>query len=418
LIIQLTDRCNATCPQCGMNIHQRYARHRLARDDVRRMIDAAAQRGVAALSFTGGEPLMVMKDLVALIHHAGAAGIPFIRTGTNGFCFRSPEKPGFSDRIHRLAETLAATPLRNFWISIDAADPPTHERMRGFRGVIRGIEKAIPIFHAYGLYPSANLGINRNLNGRPAIPFLAPGDPATGGVPVDVFRQRLHEGFGHFFRFVAGLGFSIANVCYPMSIDEETHGESLNAVYGATAASAIVSFSDREKGHLFDVLRQSIAENRSHLRIFTPLCALEALQRQFRRGERGYSCRGGKDFFFVDAVKGHAFPCGYRGDDDMGPFRSGAARTSAGAGDCFACEWECFRDPSELGGPLLDMLQHPLHGLRLWRAYPQRFQIWLTDLRYYRDCDFFDGRRPPKYDRLRRYRRKAPGEGMHRSAAA
>ena len=193
LIIQLTDRCNATCPQCGMNIRERYPRHTLVRDDVRRMIDAAARQGIDAVSFTGGEPLLVLNDLVDLIRHAGAAGITFIRTGTNGFSFQSPDKPDFSDRVHRLAETLAATPLRNFWISIDSADPETHEQMRGFAGVIRGIERAIPIFHAHGLHPSANLGINRNLNGRPAIPFLASSAASTPGVPVDEFRQRLYE---------------------------------------------------------------------------------------------------------------------------------------------------------------------------------------------------------------------------------
>jgi hypothetical protein len=386
-----------------MNTRQRYARHRLARDDVRRMIDAAAQRGVTALSFTGGEPLLILDDLVALIDHAGAAGIDFIRTGTNGFCFRGHDKPDFDDRIHRLAETLAATPLRNFWISVDSADPETHEQMRGFAGVIRGIERAIPIFHAHGLYPSANLGINRNLNGRPAIPFLAEAARSRSGVSTAEFRARLYVGLSRFFRFVADLGFSIANVCYPMSIAEGDQVGTLNAVYGATATAAIVSFTEREKGHLFTVLRQAIAANRPYLRIFTPLSALDALSRQFRRGVYGYPCRGGKDFFFVDAVKGHTYPCGYRGDDDLGAFVNGAALPVPAADDCFACEWECFRDPSELGGPLMDLVRHPLQLWRRWRACPQHYKTWLEDLRYYRDCDFFDGRRPARPERLKRY---------------
>lgn len=418
LILQLTDRCNATCPQCGMNIRARFPRHTLGRDDVRRMIDDAARQGVQALSFTGGEPLLVLEDLVALIEHAGAAGIPFIRTGTNGFHFRSPEKSDFNDRVHRLAETLAATPLRNFWISIDSADPATHEKMRGFDGLIRGIERALPIFHAHGLYPSANLGINRNLDGHPPIPFLEGAGTAVSAVPAAVFRQRLHEGFARFFRFVAGLGFTIANVCYPMSIAEDIDGGDLNAVYGATATTSIVSFSKREKGHLFDVLRQSIAENRSRLRIFTPLCALDSLTRQFRGGAYGYPCRGGKDFFFVDAVKGHTFPCGYRGGEDMGPFWGRARLSPVCAETCYACEWECFRDPSELGGPFLDMVQHPVRSMRKWRSEPQLFKTWLKDLRYYRDCDFFDGRRPPRLERLRRHRLSPPGKGPQWKAAA
>ena len=405
LVIQLTDRCNATCPQCGMNINEHFPRHSLPLDAVKRMIDAAAQRGIAAVSFTGGEPLLVLPDLVTLINHAGAAGIAYIRTGTNGFVFRSHEKHDFPDRIHRLAETLAATPLRNFWISIDSADPATHEKMRGFPGVIRGIERALPIFHRYGLFPSANLGINRNLDGPGSILVLANGIPGDKGVPAAIFRERLHSGLSRFFQFVAGLGFSTANVCYPMSIAEDGGSGDLNAVYGATATSTIVSFSSREKAHLFDVLGQSVLENRARLRIFTPLCALDALKGQFSRGERRYPCRGGKDFFFVDAVTGHTYPCGYRGEEDLGVFGDRPAMPVDDSRACYACEWECFRDPSELGGPLQDMVRHPIKCLRRWRKDPGFIKLWLKDLHYYQACDFFDGRRPVRTERLRRFAR-------------
>jgi len=408
LIIQLTDRCNATCPQCGMNIHEHFPRHSLASDDVKRMIDAAAEQGIDAVSFTGGEPLMALNDLVPLMDYAGSAGITYIRTGTNGFSFRAPDKTGFADRVHRLAEKLAATPLRNFWISIDSADPATHERMRGFEGVIRGIERALPIFHAYGLYPSANLGINRNLEGSRAIPFLKPSGPDAQGVSAALFRERLHTGLNRFFRFVANLGFSIANVCYPMSIDTDKDSEDLNAVYGATATSSIVSFSRREKAHLFDVLARSVAENRSRLRIFTPLCSLHALKRQFQSDHRGYACRGGWDYFFVDAARGRTYPCGYRGEEDLGPFWNRSGLSAEMAGDCYACEWECFRDPSELGGPLRDLRHRPLELIRRWKADGPFYHKWLKDLRYYRDCDFFDGRQPARPTRLKRYAKAHP----------
>ena len=403
LIIQLTDRCNATCPQCGMNVRERFPRHSLSPDNVRRMIDAAARQGIEAISFTGGEPLMARKDLIPLIKHAGAAGIAYIRTGTNGFSFRSPQKPDFNDRIHRLAEALAATPLRNFWISIDSADPDTHERMRGFPDVIKGIERAIPIFHAHGLYPSANLGINRNINGKGSLPFLKSSSNCSGEVPAAIFRDRLREGFARFFAFVADLGFSIANVCYPMSIENDYRGGDLNAVYGATATSAIVSFSSREKAHLFDILGQAVIENRSRLRIFAPLCSLYALQRQYSCGDRGYACRGGKDFFFVDAEKGRTYPCGYRGEEDLGYFWNRLELPSESADECYACEWECFRDPSELGGPLRDWARQPLRSIRDRKAKVDFYKQWLTDLRYYYACDFFDGRRPARFDRLGRY---------------
>ena len=163
LVVQLTDRCNATCPQCSMRVTEPFKRSRLSMDDLRRIIDAAAEKGVAAISFTGGEPMLLFDDLAALIRHAGRAGIPCIRTGTNGYFFMHSRRPGFHSRISRIVDTLADTPLRNFWISIDSAVPEVHETMRGFPGVVEGIAKALPVFHDAGIYPSLNLGINRNI---------------------------------------------------------------------------------------------------------------------------------------------------------------------------------------------------------------------------------------------------------------
>ena len=42
------------------------------------------------MTWFGGEPLLDVDRLVALIRYAGAAGIPFIRTCTNGYLFANP----------------------------------------------------------------------------------------------------------------------------------------------------------------------------------------------------------------------------------------------------------------------------------------------------------------------------------------
>lgn len=56
LIIQLTDRCNARCPQCGMRVIQRYKRTRLSTDTVKRMLDAGAKRGMRMVSSPAVNP--------------------------------------------------------------------------------------------------------------------------------------------------------------------------------------------------------------------------------------------------------------------------------------------------------------------------------------------------------------------------
>lgn len=215
LVVQYTDQCNAGCPQCGMRVSNPFPRTTLEKHRVKKIIRAAAGKGVAALSFTGGEPFLHLDQLCQLSDYAGKCGISYIRTGTNGFLFRNSDNADFTDRMKKLAEQLAATPIRNIWVSIDSSDIATHEAMRGLPGVIRGIEKALPIFAEQGLYLSANLGINRNLAGASL---------DRDGLDHAFFL----EAFDRFYRFVHNLGFTIANVCYPMYSDsEQSTGEAV-----------------------------------------------------------------------------------------------------------------------------------------------------------------------------------------------
>jgi MoaA/NifB/PqqE/SkfB family radical SAM enzyme len=393
LVIQYTDHCNATCPQCGMRVSNPMERHTLSPEKARRIIRAAADQGIDALSFTGGEPFLFLDQLCALADYAGKCGIRYLRTGTNGFLFRHAERADFGERMERLAAKLAATPIRNIWVSIDSADPATHEQMRGLPGVIRGIEKALPIFAKHGLYLSANLGINRNFAGA---------EQDRKQLDYDFF----YRGFERFYRFVTELGFTIANVCYPMHSEGEEDGA---AVYAATASDRVVCFSRAEKLALFQGLFDCIPRQRDKIRIFTPRCSIHALLNQYRgREDLTTGCRGGKDFFFVDSRNGHAYPCGYRGTEDLGEFDQLERNRSRTASACRLCDWECFRDPSELFAPLLGLRNTPLQLLKRLRQDPDFFPLWWEDLRYYRSCQYFDGRRPPQLNALDHWRSAAP----------
>jgi MoaA/NifB/PqqE/SkfB family radical SAM enzyme len=413
LVIQITDYCNARCPQCGMRVTEKFKRSKLPADEVRCMIDAAAQKGVAALSFTGGEPMLFSDELAELIQYAGDAGIQYIRTGTNGFIFMNSDKPIFQARISSIAEKLAHTPLRNFWISIDSAVPSVHEQMRGLPGVIAGIEKALPIFHDHGIYPSANLGINRNVGGIQKTCEVSKPSQVSETSQVcktsqvsEKFSEEFRSAFRKFYQFVTDLGFTIVNSCYPMSIGDET---ALNAVYAATSQDAVVKFSRTEKALLFKTLMEVIPEFRSKIRIFSPRTSLYALYHQYQGNGNpksaisAYPCRGGIDFFFVRADDGNTYPCGYRGDENFGKFRELNLNAPDTKAACCQCDWECFRDPSELFGPVLQGLSEPFELLKKFRNDPQYFPLWTSDLKYYWACDFFNGRKSPDIGRMARY---------------
>jgi hypothetical protein len=326
-----------------------------------------------------------------MIRKARKLGIPYVRTGTNGFIFQRHEAPDFQGRVRRVAEDLLASGIRNFWISLDSCDPAIHEANRGLPGVVRGMAKALPIFHQSGLYPSVNLGINRLCGGRIAA-LSGPFEPQR-------FREGFTEAFTRFFSFAADLGFTIANCCYPMSGED-------GAVYQATSTDPLISFTPHEKKAMLQALKDVVPEFRSRLRLFTPISALDALISQCEgRAARTYACRGGLDFFFVDASKGHAYPCGYRSAEDLGPFWE-MRELPRGTPSCRRCDWECFRDPSELLGPFGMALTSPVEVLRTFLSRPELGTTWLTDLRYYLACDTFDGTRPMRPEKLARFERR------------
>lgn len=405
LIIQFTDNCNARCPQCGMRVTEKFERSTLECDTIKRIIDSAARKGVDIVSFTGGEPLMYLDELVELINYAGAAGIKYIRTGTNGFMFRNPSADGFEDKVKLLADRLAATPLRNFWISVDSAVPSVHESMRGFPGVCKGMETALPIMHERGLYPAANLGINRNVGGE-ATSGLAEFSGGSEEEYLSRFRDAYASAFRSFYEFVIGLGFTIANTCYPMSIENTGEECGLDAVYAATAQDNLVSFSDGEKSAIFSALMDTVPRFRSRIRIFSPLSSVYVLSNHYAgTGSklRCYPCRGGIDYFFINARDGNTYPCGYRGEDDLGKYWDLDIAAISPDQECRRCDWECFRDPSELLGPLVDIFNAPGRALRRFRSDPLYARLWLKDIRYYMACNVFSGRVAPCWRRLERF---------------
>ena len=373
-----------------MRVSEPFKRSKLDPDSAKRIIDAAAQKGVAALSITGGEPLLYIDEIVDLLKYARDSGIRYTRTGTNGYLFANHEQPDYRDRVTKIAKKLAASGLYTFWISIDSADPAVHEEMRGLPGVIGGIKKALPIFHAHGIYPSANLGINRNIGGASRPPSTDPSE----------FYGFYRSAFARFYNLVIDMGFTIVNACYPMSI-EDSPESGLNAVYGATNKSGITRYTSAEKALLFKALFQTIPEFRRRIRIFSPRSSLYSLmQQQAGKEQDHHSCRGGIDYFFIDARDGNTYPCGYRGSENLGKFWDLNLSNTDKNVSCRRCDWECFRDPSEMIGPLISLFSSPRHFYRTMIRNEKFRKLWIEDIKYFTACDLFDCNKPPNAEKL------------------
>jgi hypothetical protein len=175
-------------------------------------------------------------------------------------------------------------------------------------------------------------------------------------------------------------------------------------VYGASSADYVVSFTHEEKGVLFKALLDVIPEYCGELRIFSPLTSLHALTMKYGHGETiGYPCLGGIDYFYIDASTADTFPCGFRSKDNLGPFTNIDRAALATEPYCRSCDWECFRDPSELAGPFNDLLKNPLGLLSKACTDGTFYKYWLRDIRYYRACGYFLCRRQPNYAALHKY---------------
>jgi MoaA/NifB/PqqE/SkfB family radical SAM enzyme len=393
LVIQITNHCNGSCPQCGMRKSAPLERRRLTAAQVLSLVGQCARNGVEAVSLTGGEPFINPTEALGLLEQAGQRGIRYLRSGTNGYMFvPGAAIPGFGD-LHHFIKALAATRIRNFWISMDSADPAVHEAMRGLPGVVAGIREALPVFHAQGLYPAVNLGLNRNIAGPPIPPPAGPEDEER-------FFEAFKQGLEQFLDRAIAMGFTMANVCYPMSSVQAGLAEE-KAVYGAISEDTTVNFSPVELRLIFKALLEVIPRFRSRIRIFTPLSALRALSLEDKTGI--FPCLGGIRYFFADSKDGNLYPCGFRGGENLGSDLAASIRAGGQTQPfCKKCHWECFSDPSQLFGMARYLIRHPVRALfgkkfnGEQQGDPELLKLWREDIRYYARNDFFDGRRPMK----------------------
>jgi len=132
VVWNFTQACNLACKHCYQEAGRR-ADDELAFDEQKRIVDILADRDVAMIAFSGGEPLM-SPTFLPIVSYARAHGM-HLTVATNGtLCTPA------------MVEAMVAAGIRYIEISLDSVDAARHD---GFRGAgawdraVSGIRSAV-----------------------------------------------------------------------------------------------------------------------------------------------------------------------------------------------------------------------------------------------------------------------------------
>jgi radical SAM protein with 4Fe4S-binding SPASM domain len=120
VVWDITKACNLKCKHCYSSSGRRSA-DELDTEDVKRIIDEMDRMGVVAIAFSGGEPLM-RPDFYDIASYASRKNI-YTALATNGTLIDK-----------KVARKVKNAGIRYVEISIDGANPETHDEFRGVEG--------------------------------------------------------------------------------------------------------------------------------------------------------------------------------------------------------------------------------------------------------------------------------------------
>ncbi len=133
IVWDFTKRCNLRCKHCYANAGPFPAPDELTLEQKLEVLRQLDEAGVAALSFSGGEPLM-SPDFWIVAKRAAETGM-YVSVATNGTLIR----PDVAKRLKEIG-------VRYVEISLDSPYPEDHDRFRGVKGAwersVQGIKNA------------------------------------------------------------------------------------------------------------------------------------------------------------------------------------------------------------------------------------------------------------------------------------
>ncbi|MBT1689474.1 radical SAM protein [Dawidia soli] len=154
-VVEITDRCNLTCPTCYAGSSPTYGRHRTL-DEVKRMLDAVVtnEREPDVVQISGGEPTL-HPQLFEILDYAKSLPIKHLMLNTNGIeIAKNPEL------VKRLA---SYAPNFEIYLQFDSFRNEVLQSMRGAHLVsIR--EQALEHLNALNLSTTLVMTVQMNLN--------------------------------------------------------------------------------------------------------------------------------------------------------------------------------------------------------------------------------------------------------------
>lgn len=157
VVWNITRSCNLKCRHCYENAGTR-ARDELTTQEVKRGIDVLADAGVLILAFSGGEPTL-RPDILELIKHCANKGM-YPAIATNAMAFAQRKK----------VQEFKKAGLQFVQISLDGANPETHDSFRGVPGAFDKTVQGIKNCVAEGLFVEvATTATKHNIDEIPAL---------------------------------------------------------------------------------------------------------------------------------------------------------------------------------------------------------------------------------------------------------
>jgi 7,8-dihydro-6-hydroxymethylpterin dimethyltransferase len=154
-VVEITDRCNLTCPTCYAGSSPNYGRHRTL-DEVKKMLDAivANEREPDVVQISGGEPTL-HPQLFEILDYAKSLPIKHLMVNTNGIEIAKSFK--FTERLASYA------PNFEIYLQFDSFKNEVLQLMRGAT-LASTREQALVNLNALNLSTTLVVTVQKNLN--------------------------------------------------------------------------------------------------------------------------------------------------------------------------------------------------------------------------------------------------------------